>query len=92
MSDIPTLESIKASVRTAFQENVSIYPEYYPISSDGYVTQSAFNTAYDFAENLFECRDIEQEKHETKLGITVDDYQRWVERELITLKLVTKAG
>jgi len=86
MLDTPTIAMIQSSVRTAFRENVSIYPEYYPVSSDGWVTKSAFSNARDFAKNLYQCRDIEQVRHETQLGITLDDYDFWVWRELISLK------
>lgn len=84
MSGTINLAMVENSVRTAFRENYSLYPEKYPYI-DGAPSKRACANALDYADSIYHLRELEQEQAEIKLDITLSHYEDWVISELRNL-------
>lgn len=78
-------ENIKQIIQGLFRENYHLYPNSYPVASDGQLKLEGAMAAQDVAINYWKERtelDIERDE---QAGVTEQDYVQWVHTELESL-------
>lgn len=75
-------QNIEQIIRELFRENYRLYPESYPTTDDGLMTDEGTICAQEVAKGYFDNRAQFEIERDEKAGVTKIDYVEWVMAEL----------
>lgn len=78
-------QNIEQIIRELFRQNFSLYPESYPLTEDGLMSEEGTTCAQDNAKGYWAVRNEDEIERDEKAGVTQIDYVEWVMAELSDL-------
>lgn len=78
-------QNIQQIIRELFRANFSLYPENYPLTEAGLMSEEGTTQAQEVAKGYWAERNEDEIEHDEKAGVTEIDYVEWVMAELTDL-------
>lgn len=78
-------QNIEQIIRELFRQNFNLYPELYPLTEDGLMSDEGTTNAQDVAKGYWDMRTEDEAERDEKAGVTEIDYVEWVMAELADL-------
>lgn len=78
-------QNIETLIRDLFRQNFNAYPESYPLTDDGLMSEEGTTCAQDNAKRYWAVRTEFEIERDEKAGVTEIDYVEWVMVELSDL-------
>ncbi len=78
-------QNIEQIIRELFKENYRLYPDSYPITEDGLMSEDGTTCAQEVAKGYWAERNGDEIERDEKAGVTKIDYVEWVMAELSEL-------
>lgn len=77
--------NIQQIITDLFRANLNIYPEHYPLTDNGLMSDEGTMQAQEVAKAYWSNRNEEEIERDEKAGVTKIDYVEWVMAELSNL-------
>ena len=78
-------QNISQIIRDLFRQNFNLYPELYPLTEAGLMSEEGTTNAQDAAKGYWDMRNEDEAERDEKAGVTEIDYLKWVMAELSDL-------
>lgn len=78
-------QNIEQLIRDLFRQNFNAYPESYPLTDDGLMSEEGTTEAQEVAKGYWAVRTEDEIERDEKVGVTEIDYVEWVMAELSEL-------
>lgn len=71
-------QNIQQEVRELFRDNYNLYPESYPLTADGLMSEEGTLCAQEVARGYWAERNESEIERDEQAGVTEIDYVEWV--------------
>lgn len=71
-------QNIHQIIRELFIQNYNAYPELYPLTEDGLMSEEGTTNAQDAAKGYWDMRNEDEAERDEIAGVTEIDYVEWV--------------
>lgn len=78
-------QNIQQIIRELFKQNFNAYPEHYPLTNTGLMSEEGTVNAQEIAKTYWDVRNEDELERDEKAGVTEIDYVEWVMAELSEL-------
>lgn len=78
-------QNIQQIIRELFRANFNLYPEHYPLTDGGLMSEEGTTHAQEVAKGYWSERNNDEIERDKKAGVTEIDYVKWVMAELSDL-------